>query len=290
MDVETNQSILSLALLVTKPALDDLKVFLASLEVWNKVLPKLYILCDSTVALWLKTQSYKGDLQLFVELDDYTDLNRQDMERLPSKRGYPNLFYDFTVTKCDIFEKAFALGKRDTANGILFCDADIFWLGPLPKVPSTATVALSPHMIRQHDEAKYGTYNAGFLWLKDDSLVPVWRKACQHSRFFEQAALEELVARTDGSKVYTFGPEHNYGWWRLYQSSLPVDQRKAEWTIKRDPQHTYSGLCVQGQPLSSIHTHWKTTDFTTKQFNSWILQKLALLKSEPPVKRLLSKL
>jgi len=293
MNQSSDQSILSpkaIAMIATKPVLDDLKHFFQSLQVWSPICPTIYILCDTPVSKWLKEVNYPAPLHTFVDLDAFTDLTRQQMEQLPSTQGFPNLFYDFTVTKCDVFEKAFQTGSPDLQHGLLFCDADIFWLGPLPTIPSTATVGLSPHMIRQIDESKYGTYNAGFLWLKDMSLVPVWRKACRRSRFFEQAALEELVARTDGSNVHTFGPEHNYGWWRLYQSSLPIEQRKAEWTIKRDAQHRHSGLLVQGQPLSSIHTHWKTTDFTIREFNTWIRQKLNLLKSEPPVKRLLATL
>ena len=292
MSRNDEQSILSkpgaIAMIATKPILDDLALFFKSIELWNSDLPPIYIACDTAVDKWLKTINYSGKINSFPVLDQFTNLTRSSMERTPSQTGFPNLFYDFTMKKCDVMKWAFEKDSSLTRTGILFCDADIFWLGPLPKIPSTASLALSQHMIRPGDEAKYGTYNAGFLWIRDPELIAVWKNACKTSRFFEQAALEQLIVNPLHQHVYQFGIEYNYGWWRLYQSDSPFDRRKSEWTIKRDSNQAHSGILVQGHPLSCIHTHWETDDFTTKEFNNWVLSKLSVLKGQPKVQKLIS--
>jgi hypothetical protein len=307
METQTSSSILfvkpaALATMATVAALEDLKVFFASLQVWNAAEPPtVFVYCDRTVYEWLKQVKYSGVIYKKPFLEPYTAYNRQQMEAQPSRKGLPNLFYDFTQEKCSLMTWALtetissdAMHEqvhREERQGVLFCDADITWLGPVPMIPKTATLALSPHMIRNHDEAKFGIYNAGFLWMNDLDLPGRWEEACKTSRFFEQAALETLdvyVAKDDPELVYLFGPQHNYGWWRLYQGPLPLEKQKEQWTIKRDSKQYHSGLCVQGQPLSCVHTHWKTTDFVTAEFNSWIKQRLSLLKSQGSVKKLLS--
>jgi hypothetical protein len=289
----------ALATMATKAALEDLKVFFASLQLWNAAsLPTVFVYCDRTVYEWLKQVKYGATIYKKPFLEPYTAYDRRQMEAQPSRKGLPNLFYDFTQEKCTLMawaqtevvcsEAMQEVPHREEKQGVLFCDADITWLGPVPRIPATAKLALSQHMIRKHDEAKFGTYNAGFLWMNDLDLPRMWQEACESSRFFEQAALETLAEKTDPTAVHFFGPEHNYGWWRLYQAPVPVETQKAEWSIKRDPNQAHSGLCVAGQPLSCVHTHWKTTDFVTAEFNSWVKQRLNLLKSQSPVKKLLS--
>lgn len=289
----------AIATMATKSALEDLKIFFASLQLWNAAdPPTVFVYCDRTVYEWLKQVKYGGTIYKKPFLEPYTAYDRQQMELQPSRKDLPNLFYDFTQEKCSLMAWAQAevvcaetmkeCVHREEQQGVLFCDADITWLGPLPQIPSTAKLALSQHMIRKNDEAKFGTYNAGFLWMNDLDLPGLWEEACKTSRFFEQAALEILAEKTPKGALHFFGPEHNYGWWRLYQAPVPVETQRAQWSIKRDVNHAHSGLCVQGQPLSCVHTHWKTADFVTAEFNTWVKQRLGLLKSQAPVKKLLS--
>lgn len=306
MTTEQTPSILfvkpaALATMATVAALEDLKVFFASLQLWSAAdPPTVFVYCDRVVFEWLKQVKYSGTIYKKPFLEPYTKYDRKQMELQPSRKGLPNLFYDFTQEKCGLMawaqtetvcsEAMQEQPHREEQQGVLFCDADITWLGPVPQIPKTATLALSQHMIRKHDEAKFGTYNAGFLWMNDLDLPGRWEEACKTSRFFEQAALETLASQTPPEKVHFFGPEHNYGWWRLYQAPVSPETQKGQWSIKRDPNQQHSGLCVQGQPLSSVHTHWKTTDFVTAEFNGWVKQRLGLLKSVGPVKKLLSAL
>ena len=84
--------------------------------------------------------------------------------------------------------------------------------------------------------------------------------------------------------LYEFPKTHNYGWWRLWQGVKPPSELLKEWSMNRA-----SGLCVEGQPLGSIHTHFETTDTATKQFNllviGWLKQ---LAQTHGPSRRLLA--
>ena len=247
----------AIALLVNENAKDDFRIFINTLEHWNKTLPTLYIYTTST----FPEINYKGKVVINICLDIYADLSRKKMESMPSQQGLSNFFHDFTIEKCSLME--WALGEHD--GGVLFCDADICWMGPLPSIPQAYDLALSPHYIRPEDEEKFGIFNAGFLYIKTQAVVEKWLLESLVSDFFEQKALN-IVA--EAFPYYTFGPHINYGWWRMFQAPVSSDQRKAEWI----------GLTVKGKPLICIHTHWKTTDMMTNNFNTWVLSKIKHMK------------
>jgi hypothetical protein len=174
-------------------------------------------------------------------------------------------------------EWALALSAIDgDMNGVLFCDADICHLGPLPEIPNGTELALSPHMIRKSDTDRFGIYNAGFLWFREKAVAVKWRELCATSRFFEQACLEELEV---DYKLYQFPVQVNYGWWRLWQGTQSPPVLQAEWSIHRTGE-TSSGISVSKNPLLSIHTHWgEKSDRATYEFNMWVLGQLMKLTS-----------
>ena len=269
----------SVALLVNENAIDDIKIFLYTLQLWNSMIPTLYIYCTTQSKALIESIEYSGARSYNTGLDAYSNLSRLQMERMPSKQGLSNLFHDFTLEKCTLME--WAIGQAKT--GVMFCDADLCWLGPLPSIPVDGVrVALSPHEIRSSDEAKYGKYNAGLLWIADVEVVQAWRRESMVSAFFEQLALDTVA---NEFPMYAFGTHVNYGWWRMFQGKISIADSRALWTIHRGDLH--SGLLVKGQPVVCIHTHWKTTDTVTGMFNTWILQKLTLLKGQAKVGRFL---
>ena len=291
MNQETDTSILfqpaAIATLANRHAIDDLRIFFASLQLWNVNLPPVYMYCCSEVLSYLdKEIPYKGPLFCKVVLDAYSKLDRSNMEQLPSENGLTNLFHDFTQEKCDLMDWALkSLPEHESEKGVLFCDADLCWLGPLPSIPNGKTLGLSPHGIHPNDEALYGTYNAGLVWMNDRAYPSLWKQACKHSRFFEQAALENLDDLTDEQQIYRFGQEHNYGWWRLFQSPNGIAYQKSKWSILQSKDH--SGLLVDKKPVSCIHTHWKTRDSMTMTFNHWMFEKLGAIRSSNPKVELL---
>lgn len=280
----TAQRPAAIAMIVNENALDDMRIFMDTLQLWTPFPPPLYIYTTRTCAPKLTALKaalkYEGRLFFKPALDPYGTLTRAQMEHAPSKKGYPNLFYDFTLEKTHCMEWALQeIPATNKEQGVLFCDADICWLGSCPSIPSLGyMLAVSPHGIRQADEAKYGIYNAGYLWTNRVELVKRWRELTSSSHFFEQASIEELVASCEPKTVYTFGLHHNYGWWRMFQSHVPASVRQAQWSIFRSQKGEHSGMQVDGAPLVSIHTHFKTTDSITKQFNTYILGMLQKIK------------
>jgi hypothetical protein len=166
-------------------------------------------------------------------------------------------------------DKAFA----DKTKSVFFSDCDICFMGPLPEVPQEYKLALSPHEIRPKDELKFGHFNAGFLWTCEPHMPELWRQASKRSRYYDQAALEEVCTKLP---TYIFDKSINYGWWRMYQAVTPHDKLQAEWTIFRTA--TTSGIKVKGQHLLSIHTHMlEKRDLITILFNRFVISKLITL-------------
>jgi len=271
--------------LATNHALQDLQYFLKSLMVWNSNAPTVYLFADKDVATAIPAIKYTGKIIVKEALNTYSHKMRTEMERIPSNSK--TLWYDFQMEKLNLLDWVFKSENTASEVGVFYLDADIFFLGELPTIPEAATVALSPHMIRKQDEKLYGTYNAGYFWTKSVDAIHAWRNACQASRFFEQAALEIFDTEEWSGRLYTFPIQTNYGWWRMFQSDTHYTELQKDWAIRREVRH--AGITVKKEPLISIHTHWNTSDFTTKIFNTFVRDLLTkLAPMHPPAKRLLS--
>lgn len=283
------KQISAVATLVTGPALADFEVLLFTLALWNSTKPRLYVFTDTETKLAIvnTVAKFYPNTQVNVKtaLDAYTGLTRSEMERRPG-RTYTTLFGDFTSEKTTLMEWAL----ESESEGVLFCDADICHFAPLPEIPDTCELALSPHMIRAGDAAKYGYYNAGYLWIRNPKIVREWREACATSRFFEQACLEDLAA-AHKQTLYEFPIQVNYGWWRMWQGMTSPNKLQDAWSFFRPADGGNSGLLVEGLPLQSIHTHWhEKNDAATFSFNQWVLDKLRKLSSLKKTKQLAQRL
>lgn len=251
-----------IGLIVTgKEALDDFILFVKTLEQWH---PKaeLFIYTDSDTPV----SQIKTKLTLYVKpaMDIYKGLNRTQMEKTKGLI-YDSLFKDYTYEKAGVLEWMF---ETQPTKPAWFLDADISHLAPLPIIPETIELALSPHMIRPNDEMKYGKYNAGFMWFKSKSLIASWKALGHTSRFYEQAALEDLAKTLPIDALYEFPSQVNFGWWRMQQSTLPQKTIQAKFSIFRGDQSV--GIRYEGKPLQSIHTHWfSTTAFECVSFRMW---------------------
>ena len=91
----------------TKNAFDDLRLLLHSLEIYHKNIP-IFIYCDDYINE--KINNYGFDLQIYkkVELNKYTNLNRQSMES-------QNIFTEFLLNKANVIDYA-----METYNNTLF--------------------------------------------------------------------------------------------------------------------------------------------------------------------------
>jgi hypothetical protein len=264
----------TIATLVTgKQAVEDFKIFLYSLQLFVTPLPALHIATDDTTLPLLTTLQYHGSREYYTIMNRYIGMDRKEMEA-------KGVFKEYTSEKLRVIELAFVEAKQ----GVWFLDADICFFGPLPVLPATATVGLSPHYIRKSDTDLYGVYNAGFVWLKDTSWVKVWRDAIPASRFFEQAALE-TVAKEAKDELYEFDVNHNYGWWRMFQSPHSPTHQKEMFGINRA---IGAGITVENLPLGSVHTHFTQRTGITNDFNLFMGRQLSKIeKAHKPAHRLL---
>jgi hypothetical protein len=254
----------SIATLANTNALDDLKVFLNTIQIFNKDLPDIYLFCDTYIDILNLT--YAGKIYKKVTLDTYDGLTRKMMEQMKGV-NFRNKWEDFMCEKMKLLEWA-----HETCERVLFCDSDICFMGPLPVIPEWVTLGLSKHMIRMFDEKRFGTFNGGFVFSGDKGVPEEWSRATYTSRYFEQAALEDLV---DKFKTIFFPIQNNYGWWRLLQGEQSVETLKKKWSVKNNI------ITVEDLPLLSIHTHWKTDDKATRYFNDFVkgfIQNEELLK------------
>ena len=248
-------------------SLKDLKVFLFTLGLFNKNPPKIYLLCDEYVKANVKGL-YRGEIVTDSSLDLYHDKTRASMEKTPGV-NYKTLWEDYMMEKASVIDLAFKSGETQ----VFFFDSDICFMGPLPEIPTTTQLGLSQHMIRQADEERFGKYNAGYLYTTDKNLPDYWREAAKTSRYYDQAALEEVETRYIQSAIYYFPIQNNYGWWRVYQSIKSPQQVVSEWSIFRKEGH--SGIKAHGEMLLSIHTHWgEARDMVTLSYNKYIFQLL----------------
>lgn len=264
-----------IATLATGVVKADLKVFLFSLGLWNEEAPTVYLMCDSEIEKEVGNMEYKGKIITNITLDKYSGLTRAQMEKTPGV--YKNMFFDLCVEKTAVMKWVFE--SFSPKDGVLYCDCDICFMGPLFEIPDTATVAVSRHEIRPQDEARYGAYNGGVLWTKDISSIITWIAACKTSRFVDQAAIEDVAAASQS--LYLIPRTENYGWWRLWQGTKSPQALASEWSAGPN------GILVLGKPLGSVHTHFgETRDAATREFNRWVLSWLLKLSAHEPSRRL----
>jgi hypothetical protein len=256
-------------------------LLLATIETWyGTSCPSVYLYTDDETAK--KLPPYKGKLHVQKALNEYTGLNRQQMEKIQGT-VYKTKWTDFMCEKINAMRWAFT--ETDPGpEGVWFLDADICLFGKLPTAPVGCDLALAPHYIRPGDEAKYGRYNGGYLWMRDPRFLDIWAEATHTSRFFEQAALEALAAAT--KSLYEFPIQNNFGWWRVYQSLEAPNEMSKKFGLNRRGDHL--GLTFAEQPLLSVHTHFfDKSDPITEGFNTFLLQLLEKLGKHKPAQEFL---
>ncbi len=259
--------------IATKPALDDLRLWLFSLAIWNADLLnagklQVFILADSHVCNELRgfTTATHPWLHVLNGLDMYSAYNRQQMASMPAtepilaKASRP-LWDQFQLEKATVMKVALDAG----CPNVLFTDSDILHLAPLRRIPVNSYDAiLAPHYIREGDCAKWGYFNGGWLWISKADVLTTWRHATCVSRFHEQAALEQL---TLVHKCTVLPMTEDFGWWRLFQGVAPPTELLSHFAA------IDGYVCFQMNPITSVHTHLiHSTDMATTQFNQVIMK------------------
>jgi hypothetical protein len=274
---------ITIATLATGPALEDLRILLHTLGLFNANPPTVYLFCDSAIEKQMLSMDYLGKLHIKNVLNEYSAFDRRTMEAMPGKH-FKTLWMDFMTEKINLLRWALSYSKE----GVLLCDADICFMGPLPSIPSVAKVGLSPHMIIERDEKRFGKYNGGYAFFSDVEYADVWWNACATARYYEQSALEDVAAyvrEKDPTALYEFPKTHNYGWWRMFQSSHSPTHQMELFGINRA---VGAGITVENLPLGSVHTHFTQRTGITDQFNLFLGRQLSKIeKAHKPAHKLL---
>jgi hypothetical protein len=257
--------------IATETAYKDLKLFLFTLGLYNNPPPPVFILSDNFIKK--NIPSYKGVIYCDDVLQKYNGKNRKQMEATCGQ-FYKTQWEDFMMEKASVLSWAFSKGVKSA----YFLDCDICFLGTLNHPHVSMKLGVSRHEIQPYKQTLFGTFNAGYMWTSDSEIPTKWRNAAKTSRYYDQAALEDLVKETPSEQIYFFPTQTNYGWWRMFQGIEPYTEIQKQWGIKRNNTIKNSGISINEAPLLSIHTHWgEKMDVQTIEFNNYVLQKLKLL-------------
>jgi hypothetical protein len=257
-----------------KKAAAELKCLLLTLELFEPG-ATLYVYTDNETSHLIPTSSIR--ILKREAMNAYSGKSRPEMEALSGIR-YKNLFTDFTMEKAKVLKWAL----EDSKEGVWFLDADVALFAPLPVFESPKTLVLSPHYIRTADERKYGHFNAGMIWIAAQRHLDIWERAALQTRFYEQAALEDVWTMCSEAERVEMPPQVNLGWWRHGQSVESPPEIEKKLGFQRQPG--CMGLKYEGYILQSVHTHW----YEASPFNAWIrgaLQKIQ--KTHEPARRFL---
>jgi hypothetical protein len=266
-------------------AFKECQLLLQTLEQWEPT-AEVFVLTDTPTSRLLNATKSHIRFNVLVGLDAYTGLTRKDME---ARNGvnYPTMWHEFMLEKATVMEHIFKKRPDEAkGSGVWFLDADICLLAPLPTIPvGTSRLALSPHYIRPADEGRFGHFNGGFVWMKEEDLLATWRKATLGSRFYEQAALEAVWESVPAENRVELPIQDNFGWWRYIQSVDAPPTIQGRFGFNR--ALVGCGLTYLGQPVRSLHTHWDESS----EFNDWLRGRLEFLaRAHPPAKTLVQAL
>lgn len=246
----------SFSTICTKQCKQELIGFLLSLSLHHPD-ANTYVICDSDTKKCLDelTPKLKLKIHWFVELNKYSNMDRNEME----KRG---VWSDFQMAKADVIEKAL-INEEDT----LFLDSDIIILDKIDCIDKTKQIGVSPQFIKKSSVDSYGYYNGGVLWTKEKTIPNDWKKYTKTSRYYDQASLEDLAKYYS---FFEFGDNCNLQTWRFVSGLEPGNVIASYINVK------HNKVYYKDKPLKFIHTHFNQKQF--KNINDFFIQKLQQAK------------
>jgi hypothetical protein len=233
----------------TKQCMSELVILLSSISYHHPKIP-VFIVCDIDTFNTVEPLFHnKHEMYWFKDLNKYSNMSRQQM----TEKG---IWGEFQMSKASAIEYALQV-YPDT----LFLDSDIVLLEPMKDIDSTKQLGVSRGYIDKETSSKVGIYNGGFLWTNQKGLPDKWRQYTKKSRYFDQAAIEDLVKEYD---TFEFSEQHNLQSWRFIVGEEPYIERFFNPTTKH--------ILYKDKRLQSIHTHFGEQRF--KSINDFFLQQL----------------
>ncbi|KAH8051162.1 hypothetical protein JL722_10859 [Aureococcus anophagefferens] len=221
--------------MATRPALLEVALFLRTLRRFDAS-RRVYVASDTAVAAYVSGRQRDGRAvprqvrELLAGLDEEEALGSDERMDAPAAR-----------------RRRSWRALDDGAPGVLFADADVAWLAPLPPAGAGA-VGVSPCLCATASRRPHGAYNGGHVFARTTGVLDLWRSATSRSRYMEQAALEEVYAETAGA--FLWDARANVEWLNVV-ASHSVDGRDHAADLVADGD-TVAWL---GRRLLSAHAH-----------------------------------
>jgi hypothetical protein len=231
----------------TNKCKDELIGMLLSLSLHH---PNAKVICmidtETNDALNNCTPKINLDLDIIINLDNYSGKNRAQMEK-------ENIFGEFLMAKANVIEEA----VKKYGDSMML-DTDMIILNKL-YVNKEKDIGVSPHYIVKKDTDIYGYYNSGLIWSKKIEMGEDWKQFNKTSRFFEQAAVEDLVKKYS---YFEFDKSYNFSWWRVGQAEETPQQVIDHLSVKNNR------IYFDKMPLKIVHTHFNSNEYAS--FNNLI--------------------
>lgn len=248
----------SFCTICTQNCSQELVGFLLTLSI-HHTNANVYVMCDTKTKSDIDEMTPKIRLNItyFVDLDKYSNLNRAQMEQL-------GVWSDFQMAKAQVIEKALAAGEKDT----LFLDSDIIILDTIDGVDMTKQLGVSPQFIQKKNVDETGYYNGGMLWTNQKTLPADWIEFTKTSRYYDQASIEDLVAKYDH---FEFGENYNLQTWRFIVG-LEDAKTIASYLNLKVHAGGFGKIHYKDKPLKFIHTHFNNNRF--ESINKFFVEML----------------
>lgn len=256
--------------LATNSAKYDTKLFLLSLSYFNPG-SNVVLFVDDVIENFIHSDTELNSLdlklELVVKLNDYTNKDRNQMEG-------DGIWNKFMLIKADVID--YCLNKFPD---VLFLDSDIFLLHKftMPIDKNEYDLVLSPHYIGKWLSDRVGYFNGGFVWTSNKLFTERWREHTVHSRYFEQASLENCA---EEFKTFHLAENYNFSWWRLDYS----DENST--TIQSYITYDDENIYYKQLPLIFVHTHFNQASLNN--FNQLIISTLENIPNKSYLLKLLT--
>ena len=221
----------------------------------------VFVACDSETKSYIEQSSPQPKLKIHwgVTLDKYSNKGRFQMEQ-------EGIWSEFQMEKSHVIARAL-----ESSDDTMFLDCDTFILDTL-LVDESKQLGVSPQFINDEEIEKTGYYNGGLLWTNQKDLPEKWRTFTEHSRYYDQASIEDLAKVYD---TFEFDETYNVHTWRF---------RVGKEDIKPYFSSGQGKLLYKNEPVKFLHTHFNRKDheeqnqlFTQKMTEAGMWRELAIV-------------
>ena len=158
----------------------------------------IYILCDKETKQYINDSTPKPRLKLkiYPTLNRYSLMTKKDMRKM-------GIWCDFQLTKMDIMKHAI-----EKSGDTLYLDCDNIIISSFTDINGEKRLGVSENYVNDDKILQIGKYSSGMVWCSDIKIIDEWINEIPMSRYYEQAALEEVVNKYS-DLYFSFGENYN---------------------------------------------------------------------------------